>query len=169
MAECKVRGVFSLSAYNQRGSSDNLKDYLIAKLLWNPYCDYDAIMNKYLSIYYGKAYPFMKEYYRAIEQRLKGILWVYDNPTDHSKDYLSEESITLYRTLFEQAFQAVKGQDLIEKRLRYDMISLLYVTLLAGYDAQNAAQNKKEFFDLCQEFEITGLNEYGMKPEYLLD
>lgn len=39
-----------------------LRAYLLAKLMWNPWCDYDALMTEFLEIYYGKAAPHVREY-----------------------------------------------------------------------------------------------------------
>ncbi len=163
MAEKNIRGIFSLSAYNERGSSDTLKDYLVSKLLWNPYCEYDNIMNKYITLYYGDASPFIRQYYREIKERLQGKLWVYDFPITHNKDYLSEISLDTYQSLFDDAFAAVEGQETFEKRLRYDYISILYAKISLNYDNENRATYKTQLLVLCDEFDIVLANEIGGK------
>lgn len=39
-----------------------LRAYLLAKLLWNPDCDYEALKDEFITLYYGKAAPHVQEY-----------------------------------------------------------------------------------------------------------
>ena len=162
MRDCNVRSVFSLGASPHRGSSDCLKNYLIAKLLWNPDYNMEELMNKYLTIYYGDASIYIREYYKEISDRLEGKLWVYDFPKSHKNDYLSLDAINTYMDLYNKATNAVNHNEKYLKRLRYDKISLLYSILALGYYPENKDENIAEIKDLFQEFEITGYNELNI-------
>jgi len=39
-----------------------LRDYLLTRLLWDPYLDYDAAMNEFLKAYYGGGWQYIREY-----------------------------------------------------------------------------------------------------------
>ena len=39
-----------------------LRSYLLCKLLWDPYLDYDKTMNDFLRAYYGKGWQYVREY-----------------------------------------------------------------------------------------------------------
>lgn len=65
-AEHNVKGVLSLGAHTGQGADfDELKTYLLCKLLWNPYMsatEYEYHMNDFLEGYYGNAWKYIKEY-----------------------------------------------------------------------------------------------------------
>ena len=159
LQECGVRGVFSLGAYNERGSSDCMKAYLISKLLWNPDADFDFLMNKYLTIYYGAAAPYVRQIYALQRQYLSGILWVYDFPLTHKQDYLSQSAVEQYTDLLDDAFAAVQNDEAITKRLRYEQLSLTYAEYKLGYG--DTVQNLALLLTLCDEFGIRRFNEIG--------
>ena len=50
---------------NQGPHSDSapLKAWLFAHLLWNPHADVDALVDRFVTGYYGKGAPFVREYY----------------------------------------------------------------------------------------------------------
>ncbi len=59
----KAIGVMEEGSYDVPGGDfAELKAYLLAKLMWNPDADAQAIIDEFISHYYGKAAPAMKEY-----------------------------------------------------------------------------------------------------------
>ena len=59
----KAIGVMEEGSYDVPGGDfAELKAYLLAKLMWNPDADADAIIDEFIKAYYGKAAPKMKEY-----------------------------------------------------------------------------------------------------------
>lgn len=161
LADLNVLGVYSLSAYNARGAGDYVKTYLQAHLLWNPYIDADALLNKYWTVYYGEGGRYVKQMYQRMEELVEGELWVYDFPFNHNEDYLSQSAVTEYCTLLDAAFAAVGGNETYAKRLRYEKLSLLYTKLVLNYDKDTRPKQKEEFSALCEEFSVTHLNEVG--------
>ena len=62
-----VIGVFEQGAYQGwHGEMAELKVWLLAKLLWNPEADVEALTRKFLDGYYGKAAPWVAEYLRLL-------------------------------------------------------------------------------------------------------
>ncbi len=47
--------------------SEGLDYYVVAKLLWNPYADVNAIVADYCNAAYGKGASFMEDYYKKLE------------------------------------------------------------------------------------------------------
>lgn len=67
LAENRVSGVFAQgNAYAPIGDFVELKAWLTAKLLWNPYADDKALIQEFLEAYYGKAAPNMREYMQLL-------------------------------------------------------------------------------------------------------
>jgi hypothetical protein len=59
----KAIGVMEEGSYDVPGGDfAELKAYLLAKLMWNPDADADAIIEDFITHYYGKAAPYMKQY-----------------------------------------------------------------------------------------------------------
>lgn len=64
-----VRGVFEQGCYTTISPEFGpLKGYLMAKLLWNPDCDVEALAAEFTEAYYGPAWPYMQEYIDLVMQ-----------------------------------------------------------------------------------------------------
>ena len=64
-AENNVKGIYEEGdhlAIQCNGEFAELRAYLLCKLLWNPYLDYDKTMNDFLRAYYGKGWQYIREY-----------------------------------------------------------------------------------------------------------
>ena len=64
-AENNVKGIYEEGNYMAAQSNSEfaeLRAYLLCKLLWDPYLDYDATMNDFLRAYYGKGWQYVREY-----------------------------------------------------------------------------------------------------------
>lgn len=104
----------------QQGSGRNwsdlaeLKQYLIAKLLWDPEADVDALTNHFIDLYYGPAGKYVLEYYHLMEQEIKAHakdewLDIYGFPMNYTDSYLAPEWLEKYKTFMDQAEAAVKN------------------------------------------------------------
>ncbi|MGI6247929.1 MAG: DUF4838 domain-containing protein [Acutalibacteraceae bacterium] len=63
--ENNVKGVFEQgnhTAHESNAEFADLRCYLISRLLWNPYLDYDKTMNEFLKAYYGAGWQYVREY-----------------------------------------------------------------------------------------------------------
>jgi len=64
-AENYVKGIFEEGnhfAIQSNGEFAELRAYMLCKLLWDPYIDYDATMNGFLRAYYGTGWQYVREY-----------------------------------------------------------------------------------------------------------
>ncbi len=172
LRDCGVDGILSLSAYNGRGFGDRLKANFAAHLLWNPDLNETEFINKFLTLYFGKdAAPFMIRMYRRMQESLTGELWVYDDPEllskHHQKGYLSSQMTEEYYSLLNEAVESCGKDETYLKRLRFERLCLLYVSIKLGYGTQEELTSmKEEFKELCSEFSVTRLNETGtVTPE----
>ena len=158
-----VEGVFSLNAFNNRGSWDRLKVNFASHLLWNPDLNETEFINRFLTVYFGKdAAPYIIRMYRKIHDNTCAPLWVYDFSFFHKIDYLSEMQMDVYYGLLDSAVEACGGDETYLKRLRYERMCLLYASIDLGYGTEEElASMKEEFSRLCAEFSITKLNELG--------
>ena len=161
LRDCGVAGVFSLSAYNQRCAWDRLKANYAAHLLWNPDMDAKAFISKFVTVYFGReSAPYILEIYEKMQNNIEGVLWVYDMPTAHQKDFLSEANIEEYFALLQKAFDAAGTNETYLKRLRFEKAPLLQTAILLNYGTKETqAERKAEFAAICEEFGMYYLNE----------
>lgn len=127
-----VVGLFMQGAYAAGGGGEmaGLKSYLLARLLWNPSIDANAVIDEYLKGVYGKAAPQMKAYLELLHREVRpgpaGLgkhLWIFAVP-DYS-DALLNGGLELFR----QA-EAAAEDSATKKRIEKDRLSLEYLALL---------------------------------------
>jgi len=63
-AKNKAKGIFSQGELRENDGCDldELRCYLICKLMWDPYCDFNKHLTEFTDFYYGDAAPMVREY-----------------------------------------------------------------------------------------------------------
>lgn len=100
----------------------DIKQYLIAKLLWDNTLNADSIVNRFIYSYYGKAAPFIREYFDITHNELirvqeKQNLDIYGFPVLYSNAHLTPELLLQYEEIFDRAEIVVKDDSLYLKRV----------------------------------------------------
>lgn len=111
---------------------NELRTYLISKLLWNPDESTDKLMDEFLNAYYGEASQYIRQYIDKItaELLLSGEkLTLYEPPVTYSSNYLSMDNIREYFVLLNKALDAVKTDEKKSKRVELLLQSLRYAYL----------------------------------------
>jgi len=163
-----------------------LRSYMIAKLLWNPYQDAEKIIDDFLEGYYRSAAPFIKQYIERMHDELEKSgdrLWIYGYPYDGISGYLRPDLIREYERLFDQAEDVVAEEPEILIRVQTARLPLEFAILdisLHKVDEQlswiretersmEARQDMLERLDTfvvrCNRAGIKALNEMGFTPE----
>jgi endonuclease/exonuclease/phosphatase family metal-dependent hydrolase len=163
-----------------------LRSYMIAKLLWNPYQDAEKIMDDFLAGYYRSAAPFLKQYIGLMHDELErtgGNLWIFGNPVDGIGSYLRPDLIREYERLFDQAEVVVAGEPDVLLRVHAARLPLEFAVLdislqqvdeqLSWFEdtgkglrvRQEMLHRLDTFVLRCERSGITMLNEMGLKPE----
>ncbi len=127
-----VKAMFQQGAGNNIGELAELRSYLIAKLLWNPRADVEAIEKDFLEGYYGKAAPFLKSYLDLMHTALKKSgrnLYIYGYPFPEERGYLSAKNMDRYSDLFDEAETAVADTHVFLERVRTARLPLMYALL----------------------------------------
>ncbi len=98
-----------------------LKQFLIAKLLWNPDVNVDSLVNDFLLKYYGPAASNIKEYYelthKALYDHPDEWLNIYGFPMDYTDSYLSEDLLLKYKNIMNTAQNSVENDSVFLKRV----------------------------------------------------
>ena len=130
MAENNVKGVFEQANGASRGGVDfnEMRAYLISKLLWDPWCDLDAHRREFMEYYYGEAAPALNEYLDLLCDTAEKYDHVgfNDNPLHR---FLEEDMLEKYFALFDRAELAVVSDPLRRLRVQKARLSIRWVAL----------------------------------------
>ena len=167
-----VKGMFMQGTYNAgsgpAGFMDELKAYLIAKLLWNTDADPKAIRADFTNGYFGKAAKPINEWLDLLHNKVRtdnihgGIYIGVDAP------YLTSEIMAEGDRLFDEAEKLADNPDVLE-RVKHARLSLEYVKIIrecGSIGANGTPEQKAEtlvkleaFIKECEADGITQLNE----------
>lgn len=180
-----VKGVFSQGYADVPGSFSELRQYLLAKLLWNSNLDVKKTTSDFLRGYYGKSAPFIQEYLGVLTNNQKEknrYLDIYSSPVLERNTFLSPENMALYDNLLSKA-DAENDDLIIKKRILKLRLDLEYVFFeqakFYGKEPHGMYQKKgnsfvvkdnlekrvQDFVKNCSDFGIYELSEDGLSPQ----
>ena len=169
------------------GEFNELRQYLIARLLWDPNCDINAEMDDFLHHYYGNAAPYIRQYIDLMHDELEASgqkLHIFFNPEDFcDSSYLRDDLMAQYETFFAQAMDAVADQPDVLLRVKAAHMPLTYA-LFRIAQKRGTAESRvfeqvdgkwrtrpeimarlDEFTALCHEIGVTRLSEWHTTPD----
>lgn len=120
-----VRAVFEQGCRGTYSENQELRRYLLARLLWNPDLDVDSLVAGFAADYYGNASPYILQYHRAMAEALRYSgknLTIYGSPMQETDAFLDQASLSVYENLFTLARAAVAGDP--EQAARVEMARL---------------------------------------------
>jgi len=165
-----VKGLFTQGNYSPGGGGfmDELKAFLIAKLLWDVDTNADRVIADFLVGYYGKAGKPIGEFLRILHAKVRD-----DHIHGHIYDgvdsaFLTPEIIAESERLFDEAERLAENPEVLE-RVKHARLSVEYVKVMrevlgagaSGTPDEKAAalKNLEAFIGECEEDGITQLNE----------
>lgn len=163
-----------------------LKNYLVSKLLWYPNENADAVINDFMKGYYGKAAPYLRQYFdklHAESAKADIVLDIYGNPVWLANNILSEENMKVYNQLFDEAEKAVADDAAVLGRVEVARLPIIFSAIeIAKTDlfgsrgwykkeegrfVKKAEMNQllERFIYLCRRDSVVQMNEKGLTPE----
>lgn len=125
-----VKGLFVQGYADVPGDFTELRQYILAKLLWDTETNVEAVTNDFLRGFYGKAAPAIQRYLLLLtknQQQANQYLDIYSGPVQNRNTFLSPEAMDQYDRLMDEAELAVKKDPKIAKRLLKLRLALEYV------------------------------------------
>jgi hypothetical protein len=119
------------------GEFAELRAYLIAKLMWNPYIEINEVMNDFLTGYYGAAGAHIRTYIDLLHdemERSEAKLSIFGPPSEAMDTFLTEELISQYNEIFDRAEEAVANDPEILFRVRTARVPINYAVLSIAKD-----------------------------------
>lgn len=157
-----------------------LRLYLLSRIAWNPEVDVSATINDFLKAYYGAAAPYIRKYINRITEeyeKTKGVkkLIINTPPSYYQDTYLSPGNLAEYNIIFDQAEQAVKGNDVFAEHVHLARMPLNFAEMEIAkhnmygrqgwWDATGTVRNKKmdalleDFCNTLKKAGIVNINE----------
>lgn len=135
-------GIMEQAAYQSRGGEfSELKAYLISRLLWNPDCDVEKVINDFMYGYYGRAGKFIRQYFDLTQSLITPQTHIHFGLTPEDKIF-SEGYVNEASQIFDEALK-VADNDEIAGRVEMASLQILYLKckrtpVLAKYDGSYA-------------------------------
>ena len=148
------------AAYQSRGGEfAELRAYVIAKLLWNPECDVEQVINDFMYGYYGRSGQHVRRYFDLLHGRLTPQTHIHlglqpDDPL------FSDAFIREAEAIFDEA-EAVADNEQLRQRIEMARLPIMYLKckrspLEAKYDG-----TYKRFCTIVEREGITHYAESG--------
>lgn len=129
-----VQGIFAQGSYQSHGGDmAELKAWLIAKLLWDPYQNPQALIADFVDGYFGPAAQPMMDYIRALHRKVfKKTVHanLYSPPTE---GFLDKELLEFADDCFDRAEELAAADPAVLERVRLARMPLTYVKLKAPH------------------------------------
>ncbi len=180
-----VRGVFEQGAYQSHGGEmAELKAWVLAQLLWNPYQDEDRLINEFLKGYFGAAARHVGSYLRLMADAAREFkMTCFTNPVN--APYLHYPILRRAETLWERAERTVQSDPDLRWRVQIARLPVWYAWLVNWDRLQEQASVAKQTWQppadkktLAERWlqratapgpegwkRITHVNEAGLTPE----
>ena len=155
--EHNVIGLYEEGVYNTVGGAfAELKAWIIAKLLWNPEQDTNALVRDFIANYYGAAAPYVQQYFDLCEALVKPDTYL-DIFFSETHPIYTEEFMAKATDLVNKAREAVENEDDVMKH-RVDLVRLQmqYLHLMR--------QPKQALEDGTRDYFFDFIRRHGIRP-----
>ncbi|MBQ3078464.1 MAG: DUF4838 domain-containing protein [Clostridia bacterium] len=159
-----VKGVFEQANGAKRGGVDfnELRAYIITKLLWNPYTDVHKHIQEFTDYYYGDAGKYVRDYINVLcDKAEKDNIHVGFNDQPVS-ELFSDEMLDMLDAIMDKAEEAVKGDALRLYRISKARLSVRWVRLKRHAMLKNELNPEEatKFFTDWKAFGLSRIDEW---------
>lgn len=125
-----VKGIFEQGSYQSYGGEmAELKAWVLAKMLWDPSRDPEALIQEFLSGYFGKAAPHIDAYMRTVHASVEKSDYKLRCFTPHDAPFLTPDVLLVSLRHLRAAESAVWGCPELLARVRLAKLPTIYVVL----------------------------------------
>jgi len=122
-------GAFLCGGTQPREQFGALRGYILAKLMWNPYLDAEALKGEFIALYYGEAGPHIHDYIDLLARTVREknvFLGIFDRGA-----WIDYELVKQCEGIFQRALEAAQTPE-IEQRVRCAYASLQFAAMIAS-------------------------------------
>ena len=166
-AKSNVIGLMEEGGHDAKWNEfSEMKQWVIAKLLWNPNQDVDSLVQLFIKDYYGKSAPYIQQYYDLCNKQVTNNTHFTIKIDWNSKLY-SDKFVNDGMSLMKQAINASSKNAQTLKRTKRVAAQLLYIKLRRNTRTSATDGTLKQFREILKEDE-TLVSEHNYKLENLL-
>ena len=163
----KVKMLFSQANREYEGEFAALRGYLLAKCMWNPDVDADAVIEDFCKGYYGPAAAPILQYIEEITTAMEeagGELNIFGGPLDYKDTWMNQEHFYHYEELMNQALLLASGNRELTYRVKSAAMPVWYAGIVLAYGNKEerltrimnfAAHARKQGLERVEEWKIT--------------
>ena len=169
-----VKLLFSQANREYEGEFAALRGYLLAKCMWEPEIDAQAVLQDFCHGYYGPAAAPILTYIQESTDAMEasgGSLSIFGGPQDAKDSWLDEEHFNRYLQLAAEALAAARGNESLTFRVRTAVMPLWYAGIVLGYGTrQEQMERISEFAAQARKLGLERVEEWHITPdEFLTD
>lgn len=166
-----VKGVFEQGMYQngESGEFGELRSYVLAKLMWNPDEDLEALIDNFMAAYYGPGARYVREYFDLLHKRVLDC-GVHFGPafacSDRLKDLFSEADLKHLDEVWQNAVDACKPDSKEQKHVLRSQISYRFYKLDCRVDefARDFDKENVKFHADCHKLGVERISEGADVP-----
>ena len=169
-----VKMLFSQSNREYEGEFSALRGYLLAKCMWNPDVDENAVIREFCEGYYGAAAEPIMTYINESTDAMEaagGALGIFGGPLDAKDSWLDEAHYARYNELAEAAMDAVKSNPTLLFRVKTAVMPIWYAGIVLEYgDRQQRMERIQKFAAQARKVGLERVEEWHITPdEFITD
>ncbi|MBE6730411.1 MAG: DUF4838 domain-containing protein [Ruminococcaceae bacterium] len=163
-ANNNVKGVFEQACGASAGSTDfnELREYIISKLLWDPWTDVQKHIREFTDFYYGNAAPYVREYISYICKVAEDENIHVGFQDDLSTPLFRKEVLDTLQGFIDKAKEAVNSDPIRLHRIGKAELSVRWVRLKRGAMVDNSLniEEANKFFTDWKSYGLTRIDEW---------
>jgi len=136
-----VKGLFEQGAYQSYGAEmAELRAWVLAKLLWDPTRDSQALIDEFITGYYGAAGPSIKNYLNTTHDAVEAAGDWLGCFSAHTAKFLSFETLSKSWTQLKAAEATVADNPDVKFRVQVAQLPVMYVFMLRWDELHRACE-----------------------------
>lgn len=158
-------GIMEQAAYQSRGGEfAELRMYLISKLLWNPDCNADEVINDFMYGYYGRAGQLVRSYFDLLHSRITPVTHIHLGlkPDD---SLFSDEFVREGEKLFDRA-EVVAENDDVRRRVEMARLPIMFLKCKRTPERAIADGTYERFTSITEREAVTHFAESGQRDQF---
>lgn len=167
-----VKMLFSQSNREYEGEFSALRGYLLAKLMWEPNLDADAVIREFCEGYYGPAAKAILTYIDEVHNAMEaagGSLSIFGGPLDAKDSWMDEAHYARYNALAEEALAAAASSNVYLPRVRTAVMPIWYAGIVLGYgDRQTRLERLRNFAAQARKIGLEKVEEWTITPDMFI-
>ncbi len=167
-----VKMLFSQSNREYEGEFSALRGYLLAKCMWNPEVDPQAVIREFCEGYYGPAARPILTYIEEVHDALEaagGALNIFGGPLDAKDSWMDENHYSRYNALAEEALAAVSADATLLHRVKTAVMPIWYAGIVLGYgDRQARLDRISRFAAQARKLGLERVEEWTITPDMFI-